>query len=154
MEDAALAEVVAESQGYPYFVQLWGDALWHAANDTAQTLVGNTLVTAARRSFDRERTDYYEDRCYELEQRGLAGVSVSVAAAFRESATLTGRALKSAIAAALPGGSSADAQRCQEELASVGYVWRSPGAGNLWEPGIPSLMSYIEATERHGGATP
>ena len=42
----------------------------------------------------------------------------------------------------------------QEELASVGYVWRSPGTGNLREPGIPSLMSYIEATERHGGAAP
>ena len=93
-------------------------------------------------------------RRYELEQRGLAGVSVSVAAAFRESATLTDRALKSAIATALPGRSSADALQFQEELASVGYVWRSPGAGNLWEPGIPSLMSYIEATERHGGAAP
>ncbi len=153
-EDAALAEVVAESQGYPYFVQLWGDALWQAANDSAETRVGDALVTAARRSFDRERTDYYEDRRYELDQRGLAGVSVSVAAAFRESATLTGRALKSAIAAALPGGSNADTLQFQEKLASVGYVWRSPGAGNLWEPGIPSLMSYIEATERHGGATP
>ena len=91
---------------------------------------------------------------YELEQRGLAGVSVSVAAAFRESATLTGRALKSAIAAALPGGSNADTLQYQEKLASVGYVWRSPGVGNLWEPGIPSLMSYIEATERYGRATP
>ena len=70
------------------------------------------------------------------------------------SATLTGRALKSAIATALPGGSSADALQFQEELASVGYVCRSPGAGNLREPGIPSLMRYIEATERHGGATP
>ena len=129
-------------------MQLWGDALWHAANDTAETRIGDALVTAARRSFDRERTDYYEDRRYELEQRGLAGASVSVAAAFRESATLTGRALKSAIAAALPGASSADVLQFQEELASVGYVWRSPGAGNLWEPGIPSLMSYIEATER------
>ena len=93
-------------------------------------------------------------RRYELEQRGLAGVSVSVAAAFRESATLTGRALKSATAAALPGGSSADTLQIQEKLASVGYVWRSPGAGNLREPGIPSLMSHIETTERHGGAAP
>ena len=69
-------------------------------------------------------------------------------------ALLTGQALKSAIAAALPGGSNADALQCQEELAGVGYVWRSPGAGNLWEPGIPSLMRYIETTERHGGAAP
>ena len=43
---------------------------------------------------------------------------------------------------------SADALQFQEELANVGYVWRPPGAGNIWQPGIPSLMSYIEATER------
>ena len=153
-EDAALVKVVAESQGYPYFVQLWGDALWNAANDTGETRIDDTLVTAAKRSFDRERTDYYEDRRYELEQRELLGVSASVAATFRDSATLTGRALKSAIAVALPGGSSADVLRIQEELASVGYVWRSPGAGNVWQPGIPSLMSYIEVNEPGGGATP
>ncbi len=153
-EDAALARVVAESQGYPYFVQLWGDALWHAANDTAETRIGDALLTTAKHSFDRERTDYYEDRRYELEQRGLTGVSVSVAAAFRESATLTGRALKSAIAAARPDGACADVLQLQEELTGIGYVWRLPGAGDLWEPGIPSLMSYIEAVERHGGASP
>ena len=147
-ENAALVKVIAESQGYPYFVQLWGDALWNAANDIGETRIDDTLVATAKLSFDRERTDYYEDRRYELEQRELSGVSVSVAAAFRESTTLTGRALKSAIAAALPGGSGADALQFQEELASVGYVWRPPGAGNIWQPGIPSLMSYIEATER------
>ena len=152
-EDAALVKVVAESQGYPYFVQLWGDALWNAANDTGETRIDDTLVTAAKRSFDCERTDYYEDRRYELEQRELLGVSASVAATFRDSATLTGRALKSAIAVALPGGSSADVLRIQEELASVGYVWRSPGAGNIWQPGIPSLMSYIEANEPGGGVS-
>ena len=37
--------------------------------------------------------------------------------------------------------------RCglEEGLASVGYVWRRPGAGNRWEPGLPNLMTYVEA---------
>ena len=40
-EDAALAKVIAESQGYPYFVQLWGDALWNAAT-TPERLASTT----------------------------------------------------------------------------------------------------------------
>ena len=35
--DTALERVVAESQCYPYFLQLWDDALRHAANDAHTT---------------------------------------------------------------------------------------------------------------------
>ena len=31
IDEDALAHVVRESHGYPYFVQLWGDALWRRA---------------------------------------------------------------------------------------------------------------------------
>ena len=144
-EADALGEVVAETQGYPYFVQLWGDALWNAANDIGATLIRPALVEAARVAFDSERKSYYEDRRNELEQRDLLGVAAGVASAFHRTETLSGGELRAAIASARPDGSATDALRLEEGLASVGYVWRRPGAGNRWEPGIPNLMTYVEA---------
>ena len=144
-EAGALGEVVAETQGYPYFVQLWGDALWNAANDISATFIHTALVEAARVAFDSERKDYYEDRRNELERRDLLGVAAGVASAFRRKETLSGGELRAAIASTRPDGSPTDALRLEEGLASVGYIWRRPGAGDSWEPGIPNLMTYVEA---------
>ena len=144
-EAGALGKVVAETQGYPYFVQLWGDALWNAANDIGATVIHTAIVEAASVAFGSERENYYEDRRNELEQRDLLGVAASVASAFRRKETLSGGELRAAIASAQPDGATTDALRLEDGLASVGYVWRRPGAGNRWEPGIPNLMTYVEA---------
>ena len=50
--EAALERIVAESQGYPYFLQLWGDALWHAAKDTPTTRIDDAVVAAAKPAFE------------------------------------------------------------------------------------------------------
>ena len=31
----------------------------------------------------------------------------------------------------------------RDRLALVGDVWKPPGAGSRWQPGIPSLMRYV-----------
>ncbi len=143
--DAVLEGVVSQSQCYPYFLQLWGDALWHAANGACTTRIDEAVVAAAKPAFDLERTTYYEDRRDELKRQGLLEVAARVAPAFRDNDTLSDRELDAAIAAALPAGtSSRDVLQCQRNLANVGYVWKKPGAGNAWQPGIPTLMSYVE----------
>ena len=61
-------------------------------------------------------------------------------------ATLSERELDAANAAALPAGAAShEVLQCQYHLINVGYVWKAPGAGGVWQPGIPSLMDYVEA---------
>ena len=144
--DAALESVVAESQCYPYFLQLWGDALWHASQGAHTTRIDDAVVAAAKPAFDLERSIYHEDRRDELKRQGLLEVAARLAPAFHERPTLSDGELGAAIAAALPAGaSSQEVLQCQRRLANVGYVWKAPGAGSVWQPGIPSLMDYVEA---------
>ena len=147
--DEVLETVVAESQCYPYFLQLWGDALWQAANDAGTTRVDDTVVSAARPAFDLERTTYYEDRCDELKRQGLLEVAARIAPAFRARAAISDRELDVAIEDAMPAGASShEVHECQRNMANVGYVWKAPGAGSMWQPGIRSLMDYVGSHAR------
>ena len=144
-EDEALQRVVAESQCYPYFLQLWGDALWHTTTDALTTFIDDAVVAAAKPTFDQKRIIYYEDRRDELKRHDLLHVAGRLAPVFQNNAMLSDQEFDAAIAAALPpGASNKEVSQCQRELANVGYVWKAPGAGSIWQPGIPSLMDYVE----------
>ena len=114
-----------------------GDA---AGQDTSIDEAG---VAGATPAFDLERSTYYEHRRDELERQDLLGVAASVADAFAERATLAQDALNAVIADALALDSTPDIVQCRDRLAMVGYVWKPPGAGDRWQPGIPSLMRYV-----------
>jgi hypothetical protein len=56
-------EVVAEVEGYPYFIQLWGAELWDAANDAGVTgLTPKLLETVRPDIYRRLDSDFYEPR--------------------------------------------------------------------------------------------
>ena len=141
---SVLRQIMEKSQGYPYFLQLWGAALWRAAKAHGTTRIDDVVAAAAGSEFDPERAACYEDRYDELEKSGLLDVAARVAAGFDERATLRSRELNAVIAAALPAGcSTAQVLACRGRLAGIGYVWMPPGEGNVWQPGIPSLMDYV-----------
>ncbi len=143
-DETALARVVEESQGYPYFLQLWGAALWTAVRSRGATRIDEPLVTVAAPEFGRQRSAYYEDRREELERHELLAVAAGMAAAFGERAALRSRELNAAIAEVLAtDGSTARVLQCRDRLATVGYIWKPPDAEDLWQPGIPSLMDYV-----------
>ena len=142
-EEAALRRVLNESQCYPYFIQLWGAALWDAAMQQERPSIDEAVVALASRAFDLERSTYYEHRRDELERQDLLQVAASVADAFAERATLSQDTLNAVIAGALTLDSTPEIVQYRDRLAMVGYVWKPPGAGDRWQPGIPSLMRYI-----------
>ena len=149
-DDGALARVVEESQCYPYFVQLWGAALWAAARAGETELIDDSVVAVAAPEFGRQRSAYYEDRREELEREGVLDLAAGVAAAFGERGMLRSRELNAVIAQASPGDdSTAQILRYRDRLATLGYVWKPPDAEDLWQPGIPSLMDYIAAHAPH-----
>ena len=142
-DEAALRRVVDESQCYPYFIQLWGAALWDAATQQGRTLIDEAVVARASRAFDLERSTYYEHRRDELERQDLLQLAASVADAFTERATLAQDALNAVIADTLALDSTPEIVQYRDRLAMVGYVWKPPGAGDRWQPGIPNLMRYV-----------
>ena len=145
-QNAALRRIVEESQGYPYFLQLWGAALWTAVRDSEATQIDETIVAAARPRFDAERSAYYEDRREELKRQGLLDVGARVAGSFEATNALREHQLDAAIAAALEDGAQAsDVDAHRDGLARVGYVWKAPDAEDVWSAGIPSLMAYVAA---------
>ena len=141
--NAALRQVLDESQCYPYFLQVWGAALWETTAETGETVIDASVAARARPAFELERSTYYRHRRNELERRNLLAVAARVTDAFAGRASLPQHALNAAIA----GESSVDAPstvaNCRDRLAALGYVWNPPGAGDTWQAGIPSLMDHV-----------
>ena len=139
---SALADVVAASQCYPYFVQLWGAALWRARG---RTPIDRQAVAKAAPGVEEDQSAYYQDRFQELERGEFLDVAARLANAFRGRSTLPQSTLNAAIAEALPSSAAAtpDVLRCRDQLTDLGYVWNPPAADDGWYPGIPSLMEYV-----------
>lgn len=144
-DPAALAHVVDESQRYPYFLQLWGSALWSATQAAGGTRIDQGLVAQAATEFATERSAYYEDRREELERRELLPLAASVARAFSTQTTLRSHELNAVIAESSRVDEVGEILQRRDQLATVGFVWKPPAAEDAWQPGIPSLMSYISA---------
>ena len=142
VEDEALAHIVRESHGYPFFVQLWGHAAWDRVRGAGggSGPVTTAVVEEAAGEFEAERNDYYIDRYRELEKRELLPAARAVAAAFPEEGRLSHAAFRRAVARS--GGGGPGSVEVAEALEHLGFVWQARGTLS-WEPGIPSLMDFI-----------
>ena len=142
----ALDAAVEDSQRYPYFVQLWGEALWKRRLATGAARLTAAHAAAAQPDVAALVTDYYEDRYLELDQSGWLAVAERVADRFQSMPTLTYEQLKVAVASGLA--ANADQGQVQTALTALqrlGFVWRPPGQlpPVRYEPGIPSLMAHV-----------
>ena len=141
----ALAAMVAESQHYPYFVQLLGRAVWGRVAElpAAPREVTPDALASARPEFERRREAYYRHRHEELGRRRLLGVGRAVAAAFLDRPVLSEPELERAIRHGLREAADPErTDRAREALCDLGYIWGRETRPE-WEPGIPSLMDYI-----------
>ena len=144
IEDEALAHIVRESHGYPFFVQLWGQAAWdqvRGAGDGGGP-VTMAVVEEAAGEFEAARNRYYLDRFDELDRQGWLGAGREVALAFRDRERLPHAGFGKAIRRAAPAGGRAAELEAAAALEHLGFVWKTRGTPS-WEPGIPSLMDYI-----------
>ena len=142
LREEALTRLVRESQGYPFFIQLLGEAAWAQAV-AGTSAVSPAAVEAARAEFEETKGEYYLERLDELRKGQILPVGRAVAEAFEGRSVLSDRELARAIADGLGGATEADAlERVTETLRNLGYIWRVK-ARPEWEPGIPSLMDYI-----------
>ena len=144
IEADALEAVVEHSQRYPYFIQVWGRALWQQRLAIDGSRLTAAHADAARPHVIGRVTDHYQDRYRELEARALLPAAVAAAAPFAAgAATATDRDLDTALAAT--GDDATGRLAAREELNRLGYVWSPPAQlpPVVWVAGIPSLMTYV-----------
>jgi type II secretory pathway predicted ATPase ExeA len=145
IDDDAVAAVIADSQRYPYFIQLWGDALWKQRLATGATRLTAAHAETARPEVAASVTDYYQERYRELETRGLLRAAVATAPLFQAGAgaTASDHAIDAALATTEPDPAARLAAR--ESLHRLGYIWSPPGQlpPVTWVAGIPSLMTHV-----------
>ena len=142
----ALDEVVEDSQLYPYFVQVWGRALWRQRTTTGATHLTAAHSNAARRDVAARVADYYEGRYLELDRSGNLAVAEHVAAKARCRTSLSYEELKAAVAEGLaPDPPRQVVHEALADLQRLGFVWRPPGQAPpaRYEPGIPSLKDHV-----------
>ena len=146
VEADALDALVEHSQRYPYFIQLWGDAIWqrHAASQPAP--ITAALVAATAPCVAPRVADYCQSRYRELRAEGLLAAAAAVARLLqaRTDAKASERDLDAALADA---GIDEEADRIAalDGLNRLSYVWCPPGQlpPVAWSAGIPSLTGYV-----------
>ena len=144
IESEALERIVRESHGYPYFVQLWGRAVWKRAapSPDGNRWVTAAVVEAAAGEFKTTQERYYWLRVNELDEADLLPAAREVALAFRGTELLPHGGLREAVRRATGKGVGPDEKAAARALRHLDLVWLS-GSKRGWEPGIPSLMDFI-----------
>ena len=130
-DESLWKRVVDDSQGYPYFVQQWGEELWLQGRyrgeqeglSFAETPINlsHTDVSEAANNVASVKREYYGDRYSD----GLSPSPQEVLQDLVAESVGTEQAYDALIS-----------------LAHLGFVWKPPGE-DAWGPGIPSLMNYV-----------
>ena len=143
----ALASVVADSHGYPFFLQLWGKELWDEVHHTSRP-IGMEDVNRVRPKFESKRDQFYSQRYRELDDGGLLGPAVALAEAYGGLESLANKRVNEVVQNALEAEGRTAApeavRQVREGLHDLGYIW-SPRVerGDPYISGIPSLMSFV-----------
>ena len=141
--DGALEHIVRESDAYPFFVQLWGEAVWVRARAESRERIVSDDAPACQAVFEEQRNRYYSQRYDELEKRKLLRPARAVAEAFESRSVISDSELDAAILRGFGEAAGDDeAEAAEQQFRHLGFVWRTDGMPD-WEPGIPSLMDYI-----------
>ena len=141
-----LENIVQQTHCYPFFTQVWGDCLARSLNQTGETEITAETIKAVEEEVITKRNAMYQVRRNEIKKMSLLPVAESVAEAFLQSGSLIlhESTLEEAIESGLAGDEPTMNERVMkklEQLFHLGYVWQVSGA--YYEPGIPSLMTYV-----------
>ena len=142
----ALATVTADSQRYPYFVQLCGHALCQVLVRDKTTHITMDTVKAAYPALELARAKYYKDRYEEIKEQNLLGAADWLAGVFSADQKHNYDLLEAHLADS--SGIDPEQARAQlEQLSHLGYIWRPADDSEdmqACEAGIPSLMTHVQ----------
>ena len=142
--EEALARIVRESHGYPYFVQLWGQAIWNRVRESpaGERRVTVAVVESATADFEAEKRCHFGEIVSGLATDGVLPAAREVAIAFRGGARLSYADFREAVSRGVDDAGRTSRAEAADALEHLGFVWQTEGVPT-WEPGIPSLMDYL-----------
>lgn len=144
----ALAQVVTESHGYPFFVQLWGEALWRQRQGSSSRTIASSDLDSARREFETARNRFYDSRYRELQRHGLVGPAAALSDVYGDEEEIDeseiDRALRDVLKREDRPASREAVQARRSRLHDLGYIWAPGGSkDDLYVSGIASFMSFV-----------
>ncbi len=136
----AIADLVGMTDGYPYFLQLYGSVAFDAVIQAESKHFGPTECRTANAAAYDTRQRYYARRRWEfMELPDGLKVALDVALTFRSH---DGRVDTNQLKRVLDGLGPEQTMARWRFMRHKGYIWDGMAA-DCWEPGIPSLMDYI-----------
>ena len=143
--------MVAASHQYPFFIQVWGEALWEAAKRVGCEHIDQSLLPEAARCFNKEKEMLYQDYYAELVRDKMVPAALLIAQAFKGHDKVSNIDLHNIVAGKEVWPSPPqDVTDTISKLRHLGYVWQGTEK-SYWEPGLPSLMDYVVTTEPKAG---
>ena len=144
LSNDAVEILAAESQDYPYFIQLLGSAAWTAADNANANGITEACarrgIAAARPHVDR----FYGQRLHEARGRGVHHALAPLAALVTEHGGQLDHGQLDRFLAETAG-EEGEAELLYT-LTDLGVLWETPPAG--WEMGIPSFADFLLAHHR------
>ena len=142
--DDALSIIIEDSQCYPYFLQEWGSSLWMEADKENLTCITDEQVAVVKPNIEIIKYDFYEKRRDRFDELRLKSTTIAIAQAFQDTKKMT----KDVIMEIITDNLSVDTLNTQSDIErlqtfiDLDFIWRPQGS-DLYEPGIPSFMTYI-----------
>ena len=152
-------QIVDRTYCYPYFTQVWGNCFTKRLHQTGARVISMETVKEVEGEAIKKCATMYQERRNEIITMGLLPVAESVAHAFIESGEqyLHEGILLEAIERGIAGDELITSERIWEkfhQLSHLGYVWQVYSTeGHDYEPGIPSLMTYVNGRAKTHQAT-
>ena len=143
--EPALAKAVTESQGFPYFLQVWGKALFNRALGEGTGKISLSDVEAVTEEVDAERNVTYATRYREWsanDRKILAEVLASIRS-LENSDGIGEDDLLQVVAKTLESHeeSNARAEKFAAKITETGCLWQ-PWGSNKLESGLPSFIDF------------
>ena len=140
----ALSLIVEDSQCYPYFLQEWGGSLWIESNKENLTCITDEQVAVVKPNITIIKKKFYSKRRDKLKKLELRSTSLAIAQEFQDTKAMTDDAIMEIITDNLSVDTlnTQSAVERQQTFIDNDFIWESPGSV-LYEPGIPSFMTYI-----------
>ncbi len=147
LSDQSWRRVIEESQGYPFFVQLWGNELWKYGvqqmedGDKDRIALSVMDLDAAGTLVTTRKLQFYSGRLTELTDQNVLPVARKVAEYFLAKQPAPRPRYDQMLAKVQEVvGDGDNARSALQTLSHRGFVWCPE---DKWKPGIPSLMRYI-----------
>ena len=146
----ALSIIVEDSQCYPYFLQVWGKSIWMEANKENLTCITEEQVAIVKLDITTIKNKFYDERRDTLKKLELQSTTVAIAKAFQDTKAMTDNAIMEIIRDNLSVDllNTLSAVERQQTFIDNDFIWKGRKS-TLYEPGIPSLMTYILDSEKN-----